>query len=404
MTEQYAAFGEVTYSPNEDWSFTAGLRWFDHTRTRDYFTQQPNGNFTSNLGTAKNSTSDFTKKLSVQYNINDERDGVRALLRRLPRRRAQRRPARRPSCRPTTTRTSSTTTSSASRAGWAGGRYTLNLTAFKMEWKDYQIEVTDPGPLFAVLVANVGDAEIEGVTLDFSAFLCDSLDIGLNLQLLDPKTKANDPQLGLAAGRAPAVLRGGERRDLGRVHVPRRDRGRKHLCPLPVELHGQFAEWPPDPILDDRRTATSKSDIIDPTLQPAYQLSDFKIGLAADDWEIYAYVDNMFNERAIYFDQATESSGSGPTTSRPSATRAPGASGSRRAGDRATEHRHGAAPEAGAQGVAASARTRVERMRKRGHYDRETIDAILDAGLICHVGFVVHARARRDPDPVLARG
>ena len=36
-----------------------------------------------------------------------------------------------------------------------------------------------------------------------------------------------------------------------------------------------------------------------------------------------------------------------------------------------------------------STRTRVERMRKRGHYDRETIDAILDAGLICHVGFVV---------------
>jgi uncharacterized protein len=29
-------------------------------------------------------------------------------------------------------------------------------------------------------------------------------------------------------------------------------------------------------------------------------------------------------------------------------------------------------------------------MRKRGHYDRGTIDAILDAGLICHVGFVVH--------------
>lgn len=35
---------------------------------------------------------------------------------------------------------------------------------------------------------------------------------------------------------------------------------------------------------------------------------------------------------------------------------------------------------------------RVERLRKRGHYDRETIDAILDAGIICHVGFV-HERA-----------
>lgn len=27
-------------------------------------------------------------------------------------------------------------------------------------------------------------------------------------------------------------------------------------------------------------------------------------------------------------------------------------------------------------------------MRKRGHYDRATIDAILDAGILCHVGFV----------------
>jgi nitroimidazol reductase NimA-like FMN-containing flavoprotein (pyridoxamine 5'-phosphate oxidase superfamily) len=31
-------------------------------------------------------------------------------------------------------------------------------------------------------------------------------------------------------------------------------------------------------------------------------------------------------------------------------------------------------------------------MRKRGHYDRATIDAILDEGLVCHVGFV-HGKA-----------
>ena len=27
-------------------------------------------------------------------------------------------------------------------------------------------------------------------------------------------------------------------------------------------------------------------------------------------------------------------------------------------------------------------------MRKRGHYDRATVDAILDEGILCHVGFV----------------
>jgi uncharacterized protein len=34
-------------------------------------------------------------------------------------------------------------------------------------------------------------------------------------------------------------------------------------------------------------------------------------------------------------------------------------------------------------------KTRINRLPKRGHYDRETIYRILDEALICHVGFVV---------------
>jgi len=34
-------------------------------------------------------------------------------------------------------------------------------------------------------------------------------------------------------------------------------------------------------------------------------------------------------------------------------------------------------------------KTRVRRLPERGRYDRDTIDAILDEALICHVGFVV---------------
>lgn len=34
-------------------------------------------------------------------------------------------------------------------------------------------------------------------------------------------------------------------------------------------------------------------------------------------------------------------------------------------------------------------RNKVRRLPKRGHYDRETIFNILDAGFLCHVGFVV---------------
>src|SRR5438445_498418 len=36
-----------------------------------------------------------------------------------------------------------------------------------------------------------------------------------------------------------------------------------------------------------------------------------------------------------------------------------------------------------------SERTTVRRLAKRGAYDRQTIEAILDEAFICHVGFVV---------------
>ena len=36
-----------------------------------------------------------------------------------------------------------------------------------------------------------------------------------------------------------------------------------------------------------------------------------------------------------------------------------------------------------------TARTRVRRMPKRGHYDRATVHAVLDAGVMCHVGYVI---------------
>jgi outer membrane receptor protein involved in Fe transport len=296
-TEQYAAFGEVTWSPTEHWALTGGLRWFDHTRTRDYFTQQPNGNDSSRLGTAKNSTSDITKKVSVQYKFNDDAmvyalysDGFRAGGRNV--------------VRPGTVLPADYDPDFLDnyeigfKSRFNGGRFTLNLTAFQMEWKDYQIEVTDPGPLFAILVANVGDAEIQGVTLDFSAYLWDSLDLGLNLQLLDPKTKADRPDLGLVSG-ARLPFSAEEKGSIWAEYT------------FPGEILGGHAyvryQWSYMgnslnglPVLNDDGSLT------DATLQPAYQISDFKIGLAADDWEVYAYVDNLFDEHAILFDQATE--------------------------------------------------------------------------------------------------
>ncbi len=58
-----------------------------------------------------------------------------------------------------------------------------------------------------------------------------------------------------------------------------------------------------------------------------------------------------------------------------------------------------------------SARTKLRRLPDQGRYDRETVDAILDAGLVCHVGFVedglpvvIPMLYARDGDRVIMHG
>ena len=36
-----------------------------------------------------------------------------------------------------------------------------------------------------------------------------------------------------------------------------------------------------------------------------------------------------------------------------------------------------------------TARTKIRRLPKRGHYDRDTLYAILDAGFVCHLGYAI---------------
>ncbi len=292
-TEQFAAFGEVGYSPNEDWTLTAGLRWFDHTRKRSAFIESPNGNQVTDLS-GENSTSDITKKVSIQYNLTDNAmvyalysDGFRAGGVNI---------VRPGTVLPVTYDQDFLYNYELGfKSRLAGGKYTLNLTAFRMEWKDYQIEVVDPGPLYAVLVANVGDAEIDGVTLDFTAFVFDSLNIGLNLQLLDPKTKADRPELGLASGaRLPFSAEEKGSVWLEYTH-PQEFAGGNFYARYQWTYMGNSLNGLPGVELDGSITPAN--------LQPAYQVADAKIGFATDEWEIYAYVDNLTNERAVLFDQ-----------------------------------------------------------------------------------------------------
>ena len=72
------------------------------------------------------------------------------------------------------------------------------------------------------MVTNVGDAEIEGLSLDFSAFLWDSLDFGFNLQLLDPRDRRRTNSIsGREAGDRLPFSAEEKGAALARVHLSR---------------------------------------------------------------------------------------------------------------------------------------------------------------------------------------
>ncbi len=285
ITEQFAAFGELGLSLSDRWTLTAGLRWFDHTRTRDYFIQQPKGHFTADLDTAKTSTSDISKKLSLQYRVSDNAmvyalfsEGFRAGGRNV--------------VRPGTELPADYAPDFLEnyeiglKSRWLDDRIVFNITAFKMEWKDYQVEVVDTGDLYDVVVYNVGDAEIEGVSAEFSALLWDSLEFGLNVEFLDPKTTSGDELLETTKGL--------------RLPFSPKEKGAAWLeYTYPKQIAGgkfygryQFSY-----------NGNSLNAIVHANVQPTYQISDVKFGFETDAWQVYAYVDNLFNERAILFNQ-----------------------------------------------------------------------------------------------------
>src|SRR5690606_18658869 len=174
------------------------------------------------------------------------------------------------------------------KAQWAGGRLRTNVTGFHMVWEDYQLGVVDPGPLFAVMVINFGDAEIDGVELDMSAVPADGLDFALNAIWLDAETASFNELIGV-------------------------DEGARLPVSPEIKVSGSLQYTFPQLVLDGNPYARlgysyygdslnsvecNTPDCVPPDVQPSYQIVDFKVGIENDTWDLSLFVDNLTDERA----------------------------------------------------------------------------------------------------------
>jgi outer membrane receptor protein involved in Fe transport len=249
--EKKAVFGEVTWHASDKTDVTFGGRWFETTNDKLYIKylaghQNPSngrsqGGFIQPVWRGNDirqsaKVDDFVPKLSVTYNIDDDKmvyglytEGFRVGgINRANRRADWSRTLWGQVWEPDKMKNHEI----GLKSRWANNTVQLNLTGFYMDWEDFQHEVVDPSggdcidiadaqipgdpqscstgdslPWISI-VGNVGDAHITGATVELDWVPADGWQIGANAQWLEAEidSTTSDERAGIEKGqKMPSV-------------------------------------------------------------------------------------------------------------------------------------------------------------------------------------------------------
>jgi len=332
--EEIAVFGEVTFDITENFSITAGGRWFDvdtdrqlqnafgvadpttldiacgdkdaffdswqETGDRADGIPQPGTNCWTDE-TAKSSESGFVPKVNLTWRVQDDkmlyftysegfrRGGVNA-------------------AKPSSIFGAGnlyhefdsdllTNYEVGAKTTWADGRFQFNIAAYHMVWDDIQIEAQDQTEAsFTLGVVNFQEAQIDGFEADIIWVPIDGLMLGGTLGYNDAELSEDAELFG------DTVVEAGTR------------------LPISPKWKGSvFAEYTigsswlgaspfvrADYTFQDESVSSLEGiqsiDFVLPVReQPGYQILDLRFGLEADVWSAAVFVDNVTNEYAQQF-------------------------------------------------------------------------------------------------------
>jgi iron complex outermembrane recepter protein len=177
--------------------------------------------------------------------------------------------------------------------GWkteySGGRYRWNGAAYLTEWKDFQTAVFDLAVSPNTFYANIGDARIIGMETSVEARPTERLSLSFSGSYNDSQIISNrfaNPDFPvLARERLPSV--------------PYLKYSATVRYQWPMFANQAFVQ------LDGSHTGSMWSNLNVNTrrLQPAYNLSSFRLGLEQEGgrWSAEAYVSNLTNKHAVIF-------------------------------------------------------------------------------------------------------
>jgi iron complex outermembrane recepter protein len=304
--EQVAVFGEVSFDVTENFTITAGGRWFEYDRKFDLIQEAPLGFSGFSRTDAQTSTKDddIVGKVNLTYRIDNDRmvyftwsEGFRN---------GGANPVRPASILPREFSSDTLTNwELGAKTEWMDNRLRLNVAAYHMSWDDFAVQVEDPQPaVFQLGFVNLPTAEIDGIEAEFTFVVNDAWQIDATLGY-------NDAQI------SEATVLTLEDED-GNVFTRPVEKGAR--LPLTPEWSGALGiEWrgrgqlmnaQPFARLDLAYVGEVVSNLegfesvvgqAGVATLPGYETGDFRIGLEGERWTGSLFVDNLWDERAVTF-------------------------------------------------------------------------------------------------------
>lgn len=302
--EQYALFGELTWSVTDRLDLTVGGRWFDAETDGALITRLPLGAsapaydddglpvITWEESLMPASEDGFTPKLNISYRPTDDLMLFATYSQGFRLGGANRQ--RQGLAVPVQYEADILTNYEAGvKTTWLDGALTLDAVAFLMTWDDFQASILNPDPsTFFYVTANVGQAEIRGVELQGQWRPVEGLTLGGALTLLNAELTEASP---LMAGGVPEGAR------LPVSPEVKFALNGEYLVPVPQFNGDAYFRF------DYSYTGDSVNNInpADADVQDAYQIVNLQTGFEAQSWSVNLFVNNLFDERAqLYVNQS----------------------------------------------------------------------------------------------------
>ncbi len=304
--EQTAVFGELSFDVAENFTITAGGRWFDYSRRFTLHQEAPAGftGFSLLNGNADADEDGTVAKLNATYRIDDDRmvyatysegfrfGGSNALKPNsiLPR---------------TYSSDELQNFELGAKTEWLNNRVRFNVAAYLMKWKDFAVQIEDPQPgVFQLGFVNLPSADIPGVEAEFAFSINDAWQVDGSFSWND--ARVSDATILTLVGPGPTVYQFPVTADARLPLTP--DWG----AALGIEFRarGRLLNAQPFARFDYAYVGESVNNLegIESVVaagnvqrQDAYQTGDLRFGLEGEKWSSSIFIDNVWDERAAQF-------------------------------------------------------------------------------------------------------